>query len=110
MKKHPNDLVKDILGKSVNAIHYEGLSIALKSLSEKEQQILDMRYNEGKTLKQIGEIFGVTDSAIQQKCERALRRLRHPARRNTILHGSTSERIKRLEELKSYENRRGKEK
>ena len=57
-------------------------------LSQREQLVIKMRYGlqaeKFKTLQQIGEIFGVTRERIRQIERKALRKLKHPARRNKI--------------------------
>lgn len=60
----------------------------LNSLTPREKQVVVMRFglddDEPKTLAQIGETLGVTRERIRQIEERALRKLRNPARANLI--------------------------
>lgn len=65
----------------------KGIDYALSTLSEREQEILFMRYEQELTLKCIGENVGLTRSRIQQIVQKALRRLRHPYRAAYIRYG-----------------------
>jgi RNA polymerase primary sigma factor len=62
----------------------EELEDVLDSLSEREAQVLEMRYGliDGTphTLEEVGEHFGVTRERIRQIETKAIRRLRHPTR------------------------------
>ena len=56
----------------------------LKSLSQREEQIVRMRFGlddeEERTLEEVGNAFDVTRERIRQIESKALRRLRHPTR------------------------------
>lgn len=65
----------------------DGLAYALSSLTEREQRILQLRYQERKTLREIGEGFGVTPEAIRSQEHKALRKLRTPPRLGYIKYG-----------------------
>lgn len=60
----------------------------LDSLTEREAQILKLRYGLGgenkHTLKELGEIFGITRERIRQIQKGALRKLRHPLVRSRL--------------------------
>jgi len=68
----------------VASIHLlrEQMHELLDELSERERQVLDMRFGltdgQGHTLKEVGEAFGLTRERARQIEARALRRLRHP--------------------------------
>lgn len=55
-----------------------------KWLNQREQQVIELRYaingNTWKTLRQIGDMFGVSRERVRQIEKKALRKLRHPAR------------------------------
>jgi RNA polymerase primary sigma factor len=59
---------------------------SMKSLSEREAQILEMRFGlddgNSKTLEEIGKIFNVTRERVRQIEARALAKLRHPEMAN----------------------------
>ena len=59
-------------------IDLEKLREALNTLSEREQRIMYLRYQNCETLENIGKEFGVTKERIRQIIARALRILRHP--------------------------------
>lgn len=67
----------------VNSYIGEDIAGALGKLKERERVILTMHFGidcEEKTLKEIGEEFGLTRERIKQIKEKALRRLRHRSR------------------------------
>lgn len=67
--------------------HMAGLEHALLTLSEREQKVLEERFQDFKTLEEVGRDFNVTRERIRQMEAKALRKLRHPSRRNFIMHG-----------------------
>ena len=50
------------------------------TLTEREKQVLEMRYRYGLTLEDVGKSFGVTRERIRQIEAKAVRKLRHPGR------------------------------
>ncbi|MBQ9694117.1 MAG: RNA polymerase sigma factor RpoD [Kiritimatiellae bacterium] len=66
----------------------ERLREVLYSLNERERQVLDSRFGltDGipRTLEEVGKMFGVTRERIRQIESKALRKLRHPSRRNQL--------------------------
>lgn len=52
----------------------------LKTLAEREQKVIIMRYKDGLTIEETGKNFGVTRERIRQVEAKALRKLRHPTR------------------------------
>lgn len=67
--------------------HMNGLNHALGTLSEREQKVIRMRYYDIMTLEDVAKAFNVTRERIRQIEAKAVRKLRHPARQNFILHG-----------------------
>ena len=66
----------------------EQLDDILKTLNEREEMVLRLRYglNDGspKTLEEVGKEFNVTRERIRQIEVKALRKLRHPSRRKKL--------------------------
>lgn len=96
-KKYPENLVYDIVGRKedelkevIRNMSHEDLINAInemfKTVIPRHAKITEMRYREGKTFKELGEIFGVSKSRITQIVYRTLRLLRHP-KRITALYG-----------------------
>jgi RNA polymerase primary sigma factor len=66
------------------ALLKEKLGEVLTMLNERERKILEMRFGlvdgYGRTLEELGNIYGVTRERIRQLEAKALRKLRHPTR------------------------------
>ncbi len=66
----------------------EDIGNALGDLSEREASIIKLRFglegNRSHTLKELGEIFGVTRERIRQIQQKALRKLRNPQNQNRL--------------------------
>ena len=71
-----------------NALLAEALKEILDTLTEREADVLRMRFGmyDGRThtLEEVGQIFGVTRERIRQIENKALRKLRHPSRAKKI--------------------------
>ena len=66
----------------------EQIKTALDFLTDRERQVLEMRFGlkDGKdhTLEEVGKLFGVTRERIRQIEAKALRKLRHPSRSRAL--------------------------
>jgi RNA polymerase primary sigma factor len=62
----------------------EQITAALGVLSDREREVLEMRYGlldgQDRTLEEVGKYFGVTRERVRQIEAKALRKLRHPTR------------------------------
>ena len=71
-----------------NALLAEALKEILDTLTEREANVLKMRFGmyDGRThtLEEVGQIFGVTRERIRQIENKAIRKLRHPSRAKKI--------------------------
>ena len=71
-----------------NALLSEALKEILDTLTEREADVLKMRFGmyDGRThtLEEVGQIFGVTRERIRQIENKAIRKLRHPSRAKKI--------------------------
>lgn len=82
----PDELIaeEDLDERIAKAMLKEQLAEVLKTLSEREQEVLALRYGlsdgQEKTLEEVGMIFNVTRERIRQIEAKALRKLRHPSR------------------------------
>ena len=87
----------------------KGLEYALSQLTERERQILQLRYQERKTLKAIGDIIGVTPERIRSQESRAIFRLVKPPLLGYIKYGKVAfEQIlaeRKAEKEKEYNER-----
>ena len=73
----------------------DGLLFALTTLSDREQEIIRLRFVERQTYAAIGQVFGISLERTRQILVRAMRRLREPSRLPYIKYG-----------LQGYEERR----
>ena len=60
-----------------NILHNQLECIMSDTMSERDKTILELRYMDGKTQKEIGELFHLTGSRISTIEHTAIRRLRH---------------------------------
>lgn len=88
---YPYNLLDDIFGKTFDHVLSEdeanGLNYCLRTLSEREQTIIGLRYEKEMTLQQTGKELNVTQERIRQIQAKALRKLKNPIRLNYILYG-----------------------
>jgi len=65
----------------------ETFPIVLSTLAEREQMVIKEKYYEDKTFEEIAKPYHVTRERIRQIESKALRKLRHPSRKNILLNG-----------------------
>lgn len=72
-----------------------GLDMALKSLTPREADAVNRYFgltgDDGSTLENIGQMWGVSRTRAQRILLKALRKLRHPSRANLITEGESPE-------------------
>ncbi|HEY9720422.1 MAG TPA: RNA polymerase sigma factor RpoD [Oscillatoriaceae cyanobacterium] len=72
----------------------EDIFDALNTLSEREREVLKLRFGledgRQRTLEEVGEHFGVTRERIRQIEAKALRKLRHPSRNRRLVEYTTA--------------------
>ncbi len=84
----PDDMTPGPADATSNALLAEALKEILDTLTEREADVLKMRFgmHDGRThtLEEVGQIFGVTRERIRQIENKAIRKLRHPSRAKKI--------------------------
>ena len=93
-KQWPYNMIMEIFGdveiKSPLMREHESdlcltLTHVMETLSEREQEILFMKYREGMTLRAIGDALDRTSNRISQIHSKAIRKMRHPVRNKDII-------------------------
>lgn len=97
-KIYPLNLVLDILTgiDEYKEIYLKGLEMAIETLTEREQKVIQYRYQYNMTLEEAGKEFDVTRERIRQIEAKALRKLRQPGRKSLMKAVSTRD-MKELE-------------
>ena len=87
----PYNLLDDIFMEAVdldmNEDRMAGLEKALNTLYPQEKAWLLLVYKEGNSIKATGETVGKSTERVRQVVHKAIRKLRHPARRRLIIDG-----------------------
>lgn len=73
--------------------HIAGIEKAISTLTEKEQTVIHKRFEEGLSLDEVGEIFGLSRERIRQIEAKAVRKLRHPSRMQYIKYGKEGKKL-----------------
>lgn len=77
--KESKERQKEIIEQAYK-VYVPALLESLKTLTEREQKVLDLRFVHGLTYEQCGYRFNVTRERIRQIEAKAIRKLRHPSR------------------------------
>ena len=86
---YPENLLRDIglekvFGKPeytpLNEDQTAGLAHALTTIREREQEMIRLRYEEKKTLQEIGDQYELSRERVRQIIAKGVRKLRHPSR------------------------------
>ena len=67
-------------------------------LTDREKQVILMRFYDQKTLEECGEVIGTQRERVRQVEAKALRKLRHPKCSYILVHGAKAYMDKRIEE------------
>lgn len=93
---YPENLLSDIglelvFGKPeytpINDDQMAGLAHALTTIREREQEMIRLRYEEKKTLQEIGDQYELSRERVRQIIAKGVRKLRHPSRTVYIRDG-----------------------
>ena len=93
---YPENLLSDIglelvFGKPeytpINDDQMAGLAHALTTIREREQKMIRLRYEEKKTLQEIGDQYELSRERVRQIIAKGVRKLRHPSRTVYIRDG-----------------------
>ena len=99
---YPYNLVDAIFGEPtefwITPDREAAIESVLKTLTEREQSMIDLIYRQNMTLEQAGAASGVTRERVRQIAAKALRKLRHPSRTRLIRNGETIEQQTRVAE------------
>jgi RNA polymerase sigma factor for flagellar operon FliA len=66
---------------------HKGLAEAIERLPEKEKLVVSLYYDEELTMREIGEVLGITESRVSQIHSRAVMRLRDRLRKKELIDG-----------------------
>lgn len=102
----PYNLMEAIMMKDDNAcIEFceSGLETAISRLTEREQELINLRYREEMTLEEVSKNTGLGRERVRQIVAKACRKLRHPSNLQLIQMGSLG--VKKKSELMAYEER-----
>jgi len=80
---YPLNLVEAILDQKITAsgIHFAGLFEMLNTLNPREADILEKRFKDKMTLREIGIAHNLSNERVRQILAKALRKTRHPEKR-----------------------------
>ena len=106
---YPYNLVDNIFMEPTSYIltddQLDGLEYALSTLSQRERDVLHLRYHEALTLEDTGARMGPSGERIRQIEVKAIRKLRHPSRANYIRNGLKGHELKaKVIKLEAWEN------
>lgn len=101
----PYNLLDDIFREPWDTVltkdQTDGLEKAMEILSPREKEAVDAYYKRGLNLEQAGREFNVTRERFRQILAKAVRKLRHPARKSLILYGlETSKEMSEVEQMR----------
>ena len=94
---YPDNLIKTVCmdeNMEISEDHILGLQMVLEALTDREQDVLDFRFRERKSFRQIGELWGFPTDRARSIYEMTLRKIRKTPRLAMIsfgYHGAEAE-------------------
>lgn len=97
----PYNLIESIYqldGNECIEFDMDGLEQAISTLTEREKELIRLRYREEMTLREVADHIDRSTEVVRQALNKACRKLRHPARNRLIRYGTLgTERIRELD-------------
>ena len=88
---YPFNLARVILEDEVQSVYLQGIRFAISTLTEREEDVIKLRFKEGLTLRETGQRQNVTQERVRQIEAKAIRKLRHPTRKRLMIATPLSE-------------------
>ena len=85
---YPYNLLRDINISDIDNPHLiDDIEQTVNSLTDKEQTLIRLRYKEGKTLKESGDVIGVSKEYTRCLINNIIWKIKHSYRYNKIVYG-----------------------
>ena len=89
LETEPFEVLTDDVAVEMDEVLYtdelkKALTLALATLTAREERIIRERFFNGKTLEEVGQTFSVTRTRIAHIRDKAIRKMRHPARKELL--------------------------
>lgn len=88
---YPFNLARVILEDEIQSVYLQGIRFAISTLTEREEDVIKLRFKEGLTLRETGQKQNVTQERVRQIEAKAIRKLRHPTRKKLMIAAPLSE-------------------
>lgn len=88
---YPFNLARVILEDEIQSVYLQGIRFAISTLTEREEDVIKLRFKEGLTLRETGQKQNVTQERVRQIEAKAIRKLRHPTRKKLMIAVTLSE-------------------
>ena len=82
-----SETIINLMNNQLTEDQRKGFDYVLSSLDHYDKEIIELRFKEKKSLREIGDIYGKSSERIRQNLVKALRRIRHPERMKYIRYG-----------------------
>ena len=89
LETEPFEVLTDDVAVEMDEVLYtdelkKALTLALATLTAREERVIRERFFYGKTLEEVGQTFSVTRTRIAHIRDKAIRKMRHPARKELL--------------------------